>query len=69
MGNYIYNSPFARPSYWGVNGGVNSDLASLAFKNIEQLEYFHSRILILQQEIILTGETLSSLPVHEGIVK
>ena len=27
--------------------------------NGEQLEYFHSKILILQQEIIFSGETLS----------
>ena len=30
------------------------------FKNREQLEYFHSRILIIQQEISLSGETVSN---------
>ena len=39
----------------GMNGNVQYDLATLAFKNEEQLEYFHSRILILQQEIMLSG--------------
>ena len=32
-----------------LNGGVKSDLSTLAFKNGEQLEYFHSRIIKLQQ--------------------
>ena len=35
---------------------VQSDLATLAFNNREQLEDFHSRILRLQQEIMLSGE-------------
>ena len=42
-----------------MNGGVQSDLATLAFKNGEQLEDFHSRILRLQQEIMLSGEIFS----------
>ena len=42
-----------------MNGDVQSDLATLAFRNGEQLEYFHSRILILQQEIMLSGEIVS----------
>ena len=42
-----------------MNGDVQSDLSTPAFKNREQLEYFHSTILILQQEIILSGETVS----------
>ena len=32
-----------------MNGDVQSDIATLAFNNGEQLEYFHSRILRLQQ--------------------
>ena len=42
-----------------MNGGVQSDLATLVFKNREQLEHFHSRIIIFQQEIILSGEPVS----------
>ena len=44
----------------GINGDVQSDLSTLKFKNGEQLEDFHSRIIRLQQEIILSGETLSN---------
>ena len=43
----------------GMNGGVQSDLANLSFKNGEQLEDVHIRIIRLQQEIILSGETVS----------
>ena len=43
-----------------MNGDVQSDLATLAFKNGEQLEYFHSIIIRLQQEIILSRETVST---------
>ena len=42
-----------------MNGDVQSDLSTLAFKNGGQLEYFHSRIIKIQQEIILSGETVS----------
>ena len=42
-----------------MNGDVQSDLATLAFRNGEQLEYFHRRILRLQQEIMLSGEIIS----------
>ena len=42
-----------------MNGDVQSDLATLAFRNGEQFEDFHSRILRLQQEIMLSGETVS----------
>ena len=35
------------PHIGGMNGDVRSDLATLAFKNREQLEDFHSRIIIL----------------------
>ena len=47
------------PHIGGVNGDVQSYLATLEFKNGEQLEIFHIRILRLQQEIILSGENLS----------
>ena len=43
----------------GTNGDVQSDLATLAFKKIEQLEDFHIIILILQHEIMISGETFS----------
>ena len=47
------------PHIGGMNGDVQYDLATLAFSNGEQLEYFHSRILRLQQEIMLSGEIVS----------
>ena len=47
------------PHIGGTNGDVRSDLATLAFKNGEQLEDFHSRILKLQQENMLSGEIVS----------
>ena len=43
------------PHLGGINGDVQADLATLVFKNGEQLEAFHSTILILQQEIIISG--------------
>ena len=46
------------PHLGGINGDVQSDLATLEFKNGEQLEDFHSRILIIQHEINLSGETV-----------
>ena len=42
-----------------MDGDVQSDLATMAFNNGKQLEYFHSRLIRLQQEIILSGETFS----------
>ena len=42
-----------------MNDGVKSYLATLAFNNGEKLEDFHSIILRLQQEMILSGETVS----------
>ena len=42
-----------------MNGDVQSDLSTLAFKNGEKLEDFHSRILRLHQEIMLSGEIVS----------
>ena len=43
----------------GMNSDVQYDLATLAFNNGEQLEGFHSRIIILQQEIIVSGDIVS----------
>ena len=37
------------PNLGGINVDVQSDLSKMEFKNIEQLEYFHSIILRLQQ--------------------
>ena len=42
------------PHLGGMNGDVQSDLATLAFENGEQLEDFHSSILRLKQEIMLS---------------
>ena len=42
-----------------MNGDVKSDIATLAFKNGEQIEDFHNRIIRLQQEILLSGEIVS----------
>ena len=42
-----------------MNGDIQHDLATLAFKNGEQLEDFHIRIIRLQQEIMLSGEIVS----------
>ena len=42
-----------------MNVSVQYDLSTLAFKNGEQHEYFQSRILRLQQEIMLSGEIVS----------
>ena len=47
------------PHIGGINGDGQSYLATLAFRNGEQLEDFHSRILRLEQEIILSGEIFS----------
>ena len=47
------------PHIGGMNGDVQSDIATLAIKNGERLEDFHSIILRLQQEVILSGETVS----------
>ena len=48
------------PHLGGINGDVQSDLSTLEFKNGEQLEYFHSIIIRMKQEIFLSGETASS---------
>ena len=37
------------PHLGGMNGDVQYNLATLAFNNGEQIEDYHSRILILQQ--------------------
>ena len=47
------------PNIGRMTSDVQSDLATLAYKNREKLEDFCSRIPILKQEIILSGETLS----------
>ena len=44
------------PHFWGMNGDVKSDLATLALKNGEELNFFYSRTIRLQQEIMLSGE-------------
>ena len=43
----------------GMNGNVQSDLATLKFQNGYQLGYFHSIVIRLKQEINLSGETVS----------
>ena len=48
------------PHLGEMNVDVQSDLSNLDFNNGEQIEYFHSRILRLQKEIILSGETVST---------
>ena len=47
------------PHLGGMNGDVKSDLSNPEIKKGEQLEDFHSRIIILQQKITLSGETVS----------
>ena len=47
------------PHLGGINGDVQSDLATLDFNNGEQLEDFNIRIIRLHQEIILSGEIVS----------
>ena len=42
-----------------MNGDFQYDLATLAFKNGEQLEDYHSKVIRLQQEIILSEEIVS----------
>ena len=48
------------PNLGGVNVHVRSDLATLALNNGEKIEYSHRIIIILQKEIILSGETVST---------
>ena len=43
----------------GMNGDVQSDLETMTFNSIEKLEDFHSRVLRLQQETMLSGEIVS----------
>ena len=47
------------PHLGGMSGDVQSDLSTLVLNNIEQLVYFNSRILRLQQEIIFSAENVS----------
>ena len=42
-----------------MHGAVQSYPATPAFKNGEQLEDFHGRIIRLQQEIMISGEIVS----------
>ena len=42
-----------------MNGDVQYDLSTLTLNNGEKLEYFHGRIIRLQQESILSGEIFS----------
>ena len=42
-----------------MNGNVQYYLATIAFNDGEELEYFHSTIIRLQQEINLSVETVS----------
>ena len=50
----LYRTLHSRaPHVRGMNGSVKSDLSTLAFNNEEQLEYVHSRIIRLQQKIML----------------
>ena len=44
------------PHLGGNNSGFRSDLAALPLNNGEKVYDLHSRIIILQQEIILSGE-------------
>ena len=46
------------PHTGGMNGDVKSDTAPPEFKNGEQLEDFHIRIIRLHQEAILSRETI-----------
>ena len=43
------------PNLGGMNIDVKSGLANMEFNNGEQLEYFHSIIFRLEQEIVLSG--------------
>ena len=47
------------PHIGGMNGNVQYGLSTLAFKSGEQLEDFHSRIIRLKQEIMLSEEIVS----------
>ena len=47
------------PRLEGINGGFKYDLYTLDFKQGEQMEEHHGRIIRLQQEVNLSGETAS----------
>ena len=54
--NILYRLLHSHAYYLGgMNGDVQSDLSTLAFKNIEQLEDCHIIIIILQEEMNLSG--------------
>ena len=46
------------PNIGRMNGDIKYDIETLSLKNGEQLEDFHSRILILKQEIVFYGKTV-----------
>ena len=55
----IYRLLHALSNHLGeVNDDVQFDLSTLAFNIKEEIKYFHSSILRLQQEIILYEETV-----------
>ena len=56
---YLDFSMRAPPNVGGMNGYVQSNISTLEFNNGEQLEDFNIRIIRLQQEMILSGETVS----------
>ena len=47
------------PHLGGIHVDVQYNLSTLEFNNGDQIECFHSRIIILQQQIILYKETFS----------
>ena len=48
------------PHLGGMNGDIKSDLLTLLFKKVKQLEDFYSIIIRVQQEIIFSRETVST---------
>ena len=59
MENCIQTSPLISSHLGWMNGDVQSDLSNPKFNDGEQLENFLIIILRLQQEIMLSGETVS----------
>ena len=56
----FYRLLHSHDTHLGVmKGDVQSYIATLALKNGEQLEYFNSRIIRLQQEIMFSEEIFS----------
>ena len=48
------------PHIGGTNVEVQSELATLSSKKLEQLDGFHNRIIRLQREINISVETVST---------